>query len=857
MFQRNIAPAASLRRALGNFLHAMAAGRLRRFLASRRGPGLRALHALAILSLLVPAIVLAAHAAASWTEQQRLGRERLDRAAELLHEHATRVFDTFELLASYADELTAGLSPAGIRGDEGEINARLLRYKEALPQVQDVWLLDGEGKPLVSANVFPMPPGLDLSDRDYFRRLRDGAAEPYISDVLRGRAMADALFFQFARRFTPGPDGGFRGVVAISVQPEYFRDWFARVGALGLSSAALVREDGYILARFPPLPAGRPRQVPGAGFLAAVAARSEAGTYQGVSAATGETVSLAYRRLPGHTAYVIVGMERSVPRRAWLRGLVLPLALAIPAALALFGLTQVALAQARRESAALAALREETGRAEAAEAARRAADARYRAYFANASEGLFVIAVRGAGDFAIEELSPANEAISGLRSAAVAGRPLHAVLPAAEADRLAARFAACVAARAPIAYEDELEVPAGRRRFESSIAPIMDADGRVTHLIGASRDVTERRHLEERLRQSEKLEALGQMSAGVAHDFNNILQVVVGNLDMLRRAPEARRELLIGNALLAAEQGSRITSQLLAFSRRQPLRPEPTELNALLAGMADMLERALRADIRLALHPAGAPAWVELDAAQMRTALINLAVNARDAMPRGGTLAVRLHHEDGEVALEVADTGEGMTPEVLARLGEPFFTTKREGGRGTGLGLAQVFGFVQQSGGRVEATSAPGQGTRLVLRFPAVAPAAAAAPAAPAAAPASGPLRILLVEDTPDVAAATAGLLEGRGHAVTVAGDAAAALAILHAGPRPDLVLSDLVMPGAMDGLALARAIRAEFPGLPVLLLSGYSEAAGEAAREGFPLLLKPVAPDALAAAISAATAPP
>ena len=831
----------------------MAAGRLRRLVASRRGPGLRVLHLLAVLSVLVPALAIAGYAALSWDMQERAANDRLDRATDLLHEHATRVFDTFELLSSYADELTLGLSATGIRNDEGEINARLRRYKQALPQVQDVWLLDANGRALVSANVFPMPPGMDLSDRGYFQALRDGAAEPFLSDVLRGRVQQDARFFQYARRLSPDPEGRFRGVVAISVQPAYFRDWFSRVRTLNLSSATLVREDGYILARYPPLPEGRPRLVSGAGFRDAIAGARESGIYTGVSASTGDAVRLAYRRLPGHSAYILVGMEQTVLRDAWRAGMVLPLAIGIPAALALLGLTGIALRQTKRETAALRALREETGRAEAAEAARRQADARYRAYFAHASEGLFVIAVHGPRDFRVEELSPANEALTGLSSAAIAGQALHAFMPPASADAVADRFAACVAARAPLTWEEDLDLPKGRLRIESSVAPVIGEDGRVTHLIGASRDVTDRRHLEERLRQSEKLEALGQMSAGVAHDFNNILQVVVGNLDMLRRAPEARREKLIGNALLAAGQGRRITSQLLAFSRRQPLRPEPTELNALLAGMEDMLLRSLRADIRLQLEAAEAPAWVELDAAQMQTALINLAVNARDAMPRGGTLAIRLRPEGREVVLEVADTGEGMPPEVLARLGEPFFTTKRDSGRGTGLGLAQVFGFVQQSGGRVEADSTPGAGTRMLLRFPAAAaPAAAPAPAAPAQAPAGGPLRILLVEDTPDVAAATAGLLEGRGHAVTIAAEAESALAALQGEARFDLVLSDLVMPGEMDGLALARVVRRVWPGLPVLLLSGYSDAAAEAARDGFRLLLKPVAPEALAAEVAA-----
>ncbi|MFL1462612.1 ATP-binding protein [Roseococcus sp. DSY-14] len=832
----------------------MASDLLRRFLPPGRTPGLRALRALALLALLVPAMVLAGYAALTWEQQERLAEERLDRAADLLLEHATRVFDTYELLASYADELVRDLSPAGIRADEAEIHARLVRFKEALPQVQDVWLVDGQGRGLAAANVFPIPPNLDLSDRNYWRALRDGVPEPYLSDVLQGRAQSSAVFFQYARRLSPGPDGAFRGVVAVSVQPDYFRDYFARVRAFGLSSAALIRPDGYILARHPAIAPGQARLVPNAGFPQAMARNPEGGTYLGVSAQGGGPVSLAYRRLSGHPLYVVVGMSRETVRAAWLRGLVLPLAIGLPAALALFALARVALGQAGREAEALAALREETARAEEAEAARRRLDARYRAWFAHASEGLFVIAVEEPQRFVIEALSPANEAISGLDARKVEGKELSEAVPAETAAVLRARFAACAAARAPITYEDELEVPAGRRRFESSLAPILDEAGRVTHLVGASRDVTERRALEERLGQAQRMEALGQMSAGVAHDFNNILQVVVGNLDMLRRAPEARRERLIGAALQAAEQGSRITGQLLAFSRRQPLRPEPTELNALLAEVEGMLLRSLRADIRLVLAPSPVPAWVELDAAQMQTALINLAVNARDAMPRGGTLAVRLRVEGEEVALEVADTGEGMPPEVLARLGEPFFTTKRESGRGTGLGLAQVFGFVQQSGGRVEAESAPGAGTRLVLRFPRAAagtPAAPAEPPMPAGPSAAGPLRLLLVEDTPEVAAATAGLLEARGHAVTLADGAEAALAALQGEARFDLVLSDLVMPGEMDGLALARAIRRVWPGLPVLLVSGYSDAAGEAAREGFPLLLKPVPAETLVAEIT------
>lgn len=820
--------------------------------AGRRA-GLAALRALASAALLLPTLVLGLFAWSSWRQEGRAAAERQERALDLLHEHGSRVFDTYELLASYADELVRDLSVAEIRAQEAAVSARLRRFKEALPQVQDIWIVGPGGEGLVAVNVFPMPPGLDLSDRNYFRALRDGAPL-YVSEVLRGRAQPNATFFQLARRLSPGPGGAFRGVIAVSIQPAYFVEHYERVRALGLSSAALLREDAVVLARFPTYGQVVPQLPRTAPFAAAVAEAPVRGTYRGASA-DGENrpVRVAYRRLPDHPVYVAVGLAEEAVRAAWLQGLLLPFGIGIPAAFGLFALARVALAHSRREGTALAALREETQRAETAEEARRRADARYRAYFENTSEGLFVIAVRGPGRFALEELSPANERLSGLSSAAVAGRELHEVLPAHVADRLAARFQACVDARAPIQYADELALEAGKRWYESSLAPLMDAEGRVTHLIGASRDVTERRALEERLNRSQKLEALGQLSAGVAHDFNNILQVVVGNLDMLKRAPEERRPLLIGNALLAAEQARRITGQLLAFGRRQALRPEVAELNGLVLGMEDMLAQSLRGDIRLRLHPAAAPAPVELDVAQFQTALINLAANARDAMPQGGTLAIEVaSHPDG-VSVHVADTGTGMEHAVLSRLGEPFFTTKREAGRGNGLGLAQVFGFVHQSGGRVEVESAPGRGTRITLHFPRAAGAPAPRPA-PAAVAEARPRALLLVEDTPAVAEATAGLLESRGHRVTLAADADAALDALEEG-RFDAVLSDLVMPGSRDGLALAREIRRRHPDLPVILMTGYSEAAPAALREGFPVLEKPVAPELLLDALARAVA--
>jgi PAS domain S-box-containing protein len=372
-------------------------------------------------------------------------------------------------------------------------------------------------------------------------------------------------------------------------------------------------------------------------------------------------------------------------------------------------------------------------------------------------------------------------------------------------------------------------------------------------------EIAERERAEGRLVQAQKIEALGQLTGGIAHDFNNLLTVVMGNLDLLKRASEERRARLIENALHAVEQGRRLTAQLLAFGRRQSLQPEVVDLNELISGMQDMLAQSLRGDIRVELDLSGDLWQVKVDAAQLRIALINLAANARDAMPKGGAFAVRtrntiLRPGDAKtaVAIEVSDTGSGMPPDVLARAFEPFFTTK-DVGKGTGLGLAQVYGFVQQSGGSVDLRSEAGHGTTVTLYLPRAD--AQAATGEPAAMP-PGPqrsARILVVEDNPQVAELAAAILDEWGHSVLRVGDASEALRKLEQDERFDLVFSDIVMPGGMNGLDLARLIRSRWPSLPVVLATGYNEAAGNPEDEGFPLLRKPYRPEDLLSAVAAA----
>jgi signal transduction histidine kinase len=377
--------------------------------------------------------------------------------------------------------------------------------------------------------------------------------------------------------------------------------------------------------------------------------------------------------------------------------------------------------------------------------------------------------------------------------------------------------------------------------------------------------IEQRERAEEALRQSQKMEAMGQLTGGVAHDFNNLLMVASSGLDLLERTQDPkRREALRQGVRQALDRGAGLTRQLLAFSRRSPLKTEVVDLGRRIEGMRLLLERSLREDIavRFDLQPDLWP--VELDPAQLEVAVLNIAVNARDAMPNGGAITlsarnrpgVSIDGEEGDfVELSLTDTGEGMTPETAGRVFEPFFTTKAVG-KGTGLGLSQVYGFSRASGGAARVTSRPGGGTSITLYFPASTKPLTQAPApdAPPAAPL--PCRVLLVEDDDAVAAAVSAMLEELGYRVVRASDAANALAVLDRDAQAiDLMFSDMVMPGTMDGAALAETVLQRWPGLPVVLTTGFSDAAEAATRRGLRLLPKPYRIEDLAAELGAAQA--
>ncbi len=384
--------------------------------------------------------------------------------------------------------------------------------------------------------------------------------------------------------------------------------------------------------------------------------------------------------------------------------------------------------------------------------------------------------------------------------------------------------------------------------------------------MGGLVDVTAQRRAEQALRQSQKMEAVGQLTGGVAHDFNNLLAVILGNLEMLRkRLPDdARMARQVDGATQAAQRGAALTQRMLAFARRQDLRPETVDVACLVHGMADLLAKATgpgaAVEVRL---PIDLPP-VKVDANQFELALLNLAVNARDAMPDGGTIAISATSErvasprgplpPGDyVRVAVTDAGAGMDEATLGRAREPFFTTKGTG-KGTGLGLSMVHGLAEQSGGRLEIASSVGEGTTAAVWLPASV--ARALPRVERAAPvpaqrAARPLLVLVVDDDPLVRQNTAEMVEDLGHRAVQAGSGAEALAALRGRDDLEAVVTDHVMPG-MTGLELVGLVRAEMPGMPVVLASGYAEI-GESAPPDLPRIAKPFAQGALAEALAAA----
>ncbi|MBR1270207.1 PAS domain S-box protein [Bradyrhizobium sp. AUGA SZCCT0222] len=478
------------------------------------------------------------------------------------------------------------------------------------------------------------------------------------------------------------------------------------------------------------------------------------------------------------------------------------------------------------------------------------------------SERSFRLLVEGVADYALYMLDPTGivtswnigaQRIKGYAPQEILGRHFSAFYTDTDRANGKPTRALRIARETGRYEEDGWRVRRDGTFFWASVVidPIYE-DGRLVGFAKITRDISERREaqlkldqMQAQLAESQKLDALGQLTGGVAHDFNNLLMIVSGSLHTLRKGasddPKMQRALAAIDG--ATKRGAALTSQLLTFARRQSVNPQTVDVTERIKTVRDVLHTGVGGTVTLQFDLDRSVWPVMVDITELETALVNLAINARDAMPDGGIIKVAAHntglseeaHSGDYVAISVTDTGTGIAPDVLSKIFDPFFTTKPIG-KGTGLGLSQVHGFVHQAGGTVRVASELGKGTKITILLPRQHGGLAVDDVSVTESSGSG--TVLLVDDNPEVAAVSTSLLEQLGYTVRRVENAEAALREIERDGI-DLVFTDIVMPGKMDGLGLARRLKAMRPQLPILLATGYSDAALNV-RGDFPILRKP-----------------
>ena len=530
---------------------------------------------------------------------------------------------------------------------------------------------------------------------------------------------------------------------------------------------------------------------------------------------------------------------------------------------------------------------------------------RLQAYFDACPETLTLMRLSKEGGLVYEDLNPAAIALEGLARAAVIGRHPVEILGATLAADMEARVKCCLRTGRPTSHVVERRRPDGATLHIQVVGAPLDYFNEEEGLVlFCGRDITEQRRVEDALRQSQKMEAVGQLTGGLAHDFNNLLTGITGSLDLLQSRVAAGRYDAVGRyataAQSAAARAAALTHRLLAFSRRQTLDPKPIDANLLVAGMEDLVKRTVGPAIALDVVAARDLWTVLVDPSQLENALLNLCINARDAMPDGGRITIETangqlagrdahdpaaSHLTGRdsrgrdlaesdlvesdsaesdlacgdyVTVSVIDDGVGMAPQVVERIFDPFFTTKPIG-MGTGLGLSMIYGFARQSGGQVRVESAPGLGTTMRLLLPRHRGEAEAAEVAEVASDLSAAPRsaagetVLVVDDEPTIRMLVTEVLEDLGYVALHAGDGPAGIAVLQSKRRIDLLVTDVGLPGGMNGRQVAESGRALHPDLKVLFITGYAENAvlnqGHLAP-GMQVLTKPFAMEALASRV-------
>ena len=645
--------------------------------------------------------------------------------------HSRTQFDSREterVILREIDHAIAGHSDGELENDQAALHAELARLASALPQIWDVLVWGRDGSVIATAKIYPVPQS-NGADREYFRALANGAPEPFVSTVMMGR-LDNVTFFNItvARR---EESGTFAGAEGVALDPNFFERSYLDTGLAdpaGGNGIALLRSDGTLLARAP-AGLGQRGEV-WQDFVQEVHDAPAAGHCPGPPG--GPIWSLEYRRVPGLPLYVLASLTTDELRYRWWESTKNTLWFVIPAtALMLLLVTQVL----RRSVAADRSAKEAARRAD--ELAR--SEARARALFVNSPDVRTITQETEDGRFIFIDVNDAVLETFQWTREQVVGKTAFEIYPAAMAEEVVEKMRECLRLGHPITYQARRIAAGEARYFETTLAPVIDPAGSgpaPRMIVTNARDITEWRKVQDHLRESQKMETLSQLAGELAHDFNNILVVVGGQLERLqiwldRHVTDDQPRRYLGHAASGLDRGAALVRRMLSFARRQEARPEALDIAVLLTNLADFVRVTVGAGIEVITDmpsQEGHKLLVRADPTQIELAVVNLALNARDAMPRGGTITLGLAGrsiavDEADLAaghyavLEVRDTGEGMDEATLARAAEPFFTTK-EAGKGTGLGLAMVRGLAVQTGGALRLHSTPGAGTTVALWLP-------------------------------------------------------------------------------------------------------------------------------------------
>jgi PAS domain S-box-containing protein len=764
------------------------------------------------------------------------GQRRVENLALILGDHLARTAAAFDLTLRQLALHGRDHSPQSAAPDAW--TPVLEATKSETAGVTAFSVLDERG--IIIASTLPALLGQSRADTPLFRRLATEPNAGLLAAAPRVEKSGDQLAIPLGRRLA-STDGKFTGAIIAILEPERLRQFYRSID-VGQGSIWIMHPEWPLLFRVPsPVEVTDPsmRENP---LIARLKDGSDSGFVKARLAVGGPVQLAAYRHLRNPPLLIAVSLAESDILAAWWASVIVAASvMAGFGVLLIFSWRAIAreirarneadrrnVEQAERLAAA-------TVKHEQADVALRAKEAQFQSIMDHAPMSVCLKDLAGRYTFVnrsyVEFAGQSEESILGRTVAELRSQKYAESIPVQDRDVIEQRRA--------IQWEMVVPKPMGPRNTLIVKFPIYDQRGKVESVGSILADVTEQKRAEAQIVQAQRIEALGQLTGGIAHDFNNLLTSILLNADVLTSLLDDQLRPLAEAIRLASERGADLTRRLLAFGRRQMLEPRPTDVKALLAGMEALLHRTLGEHIQISADHA-ADLWsATVDPGQLENAVLNLSVNARDAMPNGGRLIIETSNVELDqsqaaaipeskpgqyVVITVRDTGCGMTPEVAARAFEPFFTTK-DVGKGTGLGLSMVYGFVKQSGGHVRINSEAGSGTTVWLYLPRSLVAAAGtetAPVAPKDLP-TGTETILFVEDDAMVRMHTGRQIVGLGYNVIAAEHATDAIAKVEEGCVPDLLFTDVVMPGGINGRQLALELRRRWPGLRVLYTSGYA----------------------------------